>query len=100
MTKNNKWWSGIAVPLAAILVGLVIGGVLMFITGNNPFAGYGALLSGSFGSGIDFSETLVYVNPLIFAGLSIAVAYRAGLFNIGAEGQIIVGMLASAFVGY
>ncbi len=42
----------------------------------------------------------MYVNPLIFTGLSIAVAYSAGLFNIGAEGQIIVGMLASAFIGF
>lgn len=98
MTK--KLWSAFAVPLAAVFLGLFIGALLMLLTGTNPLAGYGALLRGSFGSAINFSETLVYVNPLIFTGLSIAVAYKAGLFNIGAEGQIIVGMMASAFVGY
>lgn len=99
MTKN-KWWSGLVVPVVAIVLGLLIGAVLMLVTGTNPIEGYGALIRGSFGSGIDFSETLVYVNPLIFTGLSIAVAYSAGLFNIGAEGQIIVGMLAAAFIGF
>ncbi|HHY15274.1 MAG TPA: ABC transporter permease [Firmicutes bacterium] len=100
MTKKNTWWSGVAVPLVAILLGLLIGAVLMIVTGTNPITGYAALLRGSFGSGVDFSETIMYVNPLIFTGLSIAVAYSAGLFNIGAEGQIIVGMLASAFIGF
>ncbi|NLJ80505.1 MAG: ABC transporter permease [Firmicutes bacterium] len=97
---ENKWWAALAVPLAAIALGLLIGAVLMLVTGTNPILGYGALLRGSFGSAVDFSETLVYVNPLIFTGLSIAVAYRAGLFNIGAEGQIIAGMLAAALIGF
>jgi len=97
---NKKWWSALVVPCGAIITGLVLGAILMLVTGVNPLEGYGALLRGSFGSWVDFSETLVYVNPLIFTGLSIAVAYSAGLFNIGAEGQIIVGMLASAFAGY
>ncbi len=100
MTDKKKWWVPFVVPLAAIFMGLLIGAVLMIIMGTNPILGYGALLRGSFGSGIDFSETLVYITPLVFTGLSIAVAYRAGLFNIGAEGQIIVGMLASAFAGF
>lgn len=99
MTKNNRW-SELAVPFVSILLGLFIGAILMLMTGTNPITGYAALLRGSFGSGINFSETLIYVNPLIFTGLSIAVAYSAGLFNIGAEGQIIAGMLASAFIGY
>ena len=72
----------------------------MLFTGANPLDAYGALLSGCFGSPVNLSETIVYVTPLICTGLSIAVAFRAGLFNIGAEGQMIVGMLASAIVGY
>lgn len=100
MTTNKKWWQPLAIPIIAIILGLLIGAVLMLLTGANPIAGYAALLRGSFGSAIDFSETLIYINPLIFTGLSIAVAYSAGLFNIGAEGQIIVGMLASAYAGY
>lgn len=100
MSDKRKWWEPLAIPIVAIILGLLIGAVLMMILGTNPIKGYGALLRGSFGSAIDFSETLVYVNPLIFTGLSIAVAYSAGLFNIGAEGQIIVGMLATAYAGY
>ncbi|HHY09099.1 MAG TPA: ABC transporter permease [Firmicutes bacterium] len=100
MSAKKRWMDAFIGPIGAIILGLLMGAVLMLITGTNPITGYAALLRGSFGSGINFSETLVYVNPLIFTGLSVAVAYRAGLFNIGAEGQIIVGMLVSAFIGY
>ncbi len=61
---------------------------------------YGALFEGAFGSPIAISETLLTSTPLILAGLSVALAFRAGLFNIGAEGQMIAGMLASSWVGF
>jgi general nucleoside transport system permease protein len=54
---------------------------------------------GAFGSGYDFGMTLFYATPLIFTGLSVAVAFEAGLFNIGAEGQLTLGALAAAVVG-
>lgn len=99
-SKSKAWWRELLVPVIAVLVGLAIGAVFMLFTGANPLDAYGALLSGCFGSPVNLSETIVYVTPLICTGLSIAVAFRAGLFNIGAEGQMIVGMLASAIVGY
>jgi simple sugar transport system permease protein len=91
--------SEFAVPAAAVGVGLVLGAVLMLLTGASPLRGYGALLQGSFGSPVNVSETIVYITPLIFTGLSMAVAFRCGLFNIGAEGQFIVGMVAAAVAG-
>jgi ABC-type uncharacterized transport system permease subunit len=95
-SKSKAWWRELLVPVVAVLVGLAIGAVFMLFTGANPLDAYRALLSGCFGSPVNLSETIVYVTPLICTGLSIAVAFRAGLFNIGAEGQMIVGMLASA----
>ncbi|HAI85635.1 MAG TPA: hypothetical protein DCL63_01430 [Firmicutes bacterium] len=92
-------WSELLVPVVAVLVGLVIGAVFMAATGASPLVAYEALLRGCFGSPVNISETIVYTTPLIFTGLSIAIAYRAGLFNIGAEGQMIVGMVAAAVVG-
>lgn len=63
-------------------------------------AAYGALLSGAVGSGAALSETVVAATPLILAGLGIALGFRAGLFNIGAEGQVIAGGLAAGYVGF
>ena len=57
------------------------------------------LVHGAFGSSYDLGMTLFYATPLIFTGLSVSVAFRAGLFNIGAEGQLTVGALAAAMVG-
>ncbi|MGH2779330.1 MAG: ABC transporter permease, partial [Actinomycetota bacterium] len=61
---------------------------------------YSALFRGAFGSPTAISETLVASTPLILAGLSVALAFRAGLFNIGAEGQIILGMVFASYVGF
>jgi len=54
---------------------------------------------GAFGSGYNLGMTLFYATPLIFTGLSVAIAFHAGLFNIGAEGQLTLGALAAAAVG-
>ncbi len=96
---RKKIWSELLVPVVAILAGLVVGALFMASTGASPLDAYKALLQGCFGSPVNISETIVYTTPLIFTGLSIAIAYRAGLFNIGAEGQMIVGMVAAAVVG-
>lgn len=92
-------WREAMVPFMAVVIGLLFGAVMMLILGANPLKGYLALLIGSFGSKQNFAETIVSITPLIFTGLSVAFAFRCGLFNIGGEGQIIVGMVASAVVG-
>ena len=112
----------VLIPLLALFSALVLGGIVMIFTnaevarawasvGRNPgnaismswdlvSSAYGALFEGAFGSPTAISETLLYTTPLILAGLSVALAFRAGLFNIGAEGQIIGGLLASSWVGF
>ncbi len=91
------------VPVLGIFTSLVIGGLLIWLTA--PEAGFAgaldaiqSLVTGSVGSRSAFAETLVNAVPLCFAGLSVALAFQAGLFNIGAFGQIVSGTVAAAFV--
>ncbi len=106
--KNFK----ILIPLISVLVGFLVGSIIMLFTGMNPLDIFKALLRAVFG--IDISkigtgktvfnpryvgEYFVYSMPIILTGLSVAFAFRTGLFNIGAEGQMLVGSFASLFVG-
>jgi general nucleoside transport system permease protein len=86
-------------PLIAILISFAIGAIIMLATGNNPIEAYGALLRGAFGSPLAVGRTLLNATPLIFTGLAVAVAFRAGLFNIGGEGQFFIGAITAAVVG-
>jgi general nucleoside transport system permease protein len=93
----------LAVPVGAIVLALIVGYFVMAIALKSlmlPLTGYWDLLTGAVGSLYDIQETLVYAIPLIFAAFAVAFAFRGGLFNIGAEGQLYVGALASTFVGY
>jgi len=84
-------------PLIAVIAALIVGGLIIAILGDNPFEAYGLLLSSSFGSIKDIGWTLHYATPLIFTGLAVAVAFRCGLLNIGAEGQLYVAAFATAW---
>ncbi|TDE40023.1 ABC transporter permease [Antarcticimicrobium sediminis] len=86
-------------PLGAVLAALIVAGLLIAIAGANVFEAYGLILKGAFGSRLGFSETLTRATPLILTGLAAAVAFRARLWNIGAEGQFYVGALAVAAFG-
>ncbi len=93
----------VVVPIFAFIVALIIGALVMLATAVDPVTigrSYIALLEGSVGSLNAVSETLTAAAPLILAGLGLALGFRAGLFNIGAEGQIIVGGLVAAIVGF
>lgn len=72
----------------AIAVALLCGAILILLAGANPVTGYVALVSGAFGSFNSIAEVLVKATPLTLAGLGVALAFRAGYWNIGAEGQI------------
>jgi general nucleoside transport system permease protein len=86
-------------PLIAILFALLIGAVIVLATGNNPAAAFGSLVVGAVGSPLAFGRTLLYATPLIFTGLAVAVPFRAGLFNIGGEGQVYIGAITAAGLG-
>lgn len=103
-SQSSSWlgevWHIIAVPLAAVLLALLIGAILLAVSGANPLKAYSALIDGSFGSMNAFGRTLEKATPLIFSGLAVAFAFKAGLFNIGAQGQLLLGALVSATVGF
>ena len=111
------------VPALAVLTGLLIGAIVIVASGSNVFEAYASLFVGSFGDPVRYftgfqqlfttgetagllraiyplTESLVTATPLIFAGLAVALGFRCGLFNIGAEGQFFIGALCSAYVGY
>ncbi|WP_420628020.1 ABC transporter permease [Candidatus Leptofilum sp.] len=86
-------------PLLAVLVAFLIGAIILLLQGVNPIEAYQAMIVGAFGSKNGLADTLVKAIPLMLVGLGIAIAFRGGVINIGAEGQIIVGALFSAFIG-
>jgi simple sugar transport system permease protein len=86
-------------PLIAVLAAFVLGGLIVFLIGDDPFEMIRIMFSSSFGSVKDFCTMLVYATPLIFTGLAVMVAFRCGLLNIGAEGQLYVASFACAWVG-
>lgn len=90
----------IAYPLIAILLSFIVGGIIVAAFGSDPIVAYKAMFKGSLGSWSSFGETLVSVTPLILTGLAVAFAFRCGLFNIGAEGQFIMGSVASVWAGW
>jgi simple sugar transport system permease protein len=88
------------VPVAAVLVALVIGAIIIAISGSNPLEAYTALLRGGLGNARALGRTLEKATPLIFGGLAISLAFKGGLFNIGAQGQLLFGAIVAAYVGF
>jgi simple sugar transport system permease protein len=104
-TDKLKSWlrsagKALLVPVLAIFTALVVGGIVIFAAGGNPFLAYYGLFVGGFGSAAAWSETAVWATPYIFAGLAVALAFKGGLFNIGAEGQLALGAVGAAWIGY
>lgn len=104
MSRNKNMWhdliENVKYPIYAILLSFIIGSVFVIWAGESPLVAYAELFGGSL-SGIPIiGETLLKTTPLIFTGLSIAFAFRAGLFNIGAEGQYVMGGLFTVIAGW
>lgn len=89
----------ILVPVIAVILGIVAGMIIMLATGYNPVNAFVALWNGAFGETYYVGESVRQITPYILAGLAVAFAFRTGLFNIGVEGQLIVGWLAAVWVG-
>lgn len=88
------------VPFVSIVIGLIVGAIVMLVSGYNPIEGYIALWQGIFGDLYTIGSTIRQITPYILSGLAVAFAFRTGLFNIGVEGQLLMGWLAAAWVGY
>ncbi|MFZ3587857.1 ABC transporter permease [Bacillus sp. DJP31] len=98
LVKNERLFR-IVIPILAVLLGLLAGAIIMLVSGYNPILGYVSLFDGIVGDPYVFGETIRAMTPLILSGLAVAFAFRTGLFNIGVEGQLLVGWLASVWVG-
>ena len=86
--------------ILSVALGLLVGAIALILSGHNPITVYAALIDGIIGKPKYMAWTIIRATPLILTGLSIAFAFKTGLFNIGAEGQFIVGSLVAVLVGF
>lgn len=92
-------WLDLAVPMASLLVALAVGALVLVATGHDPAETYRLIVERAFTSEGALSGTLVAATPLLFTGLAATVAFRMGVFNIGAEGQLVMGAIAASGIG-
>ena len=95
-----RHWAGSVLPVLAVGTALGASALLIWASGTSVLIAYGSLLEGMLGSGRAVVETGVSATPYLLTGLAVAVSFRGGLFNIGAEGQLYMGALCAAMVGY
>jgi simple sugar transport system permease protein len=99
--------SPLVLPIGSIIIAFLGGAVIVLLTGGDPIAAYLALICGGTGllctgtayPAFQISETIVAATPLVLTGLSVGIAFRGGLFNIGAEGQLIIGSICATVIG-
>jgi simple sugar transport system permease protein len=108
MSAWTRIWQTLAIPVGAIILGIVVGGLVIlfsspFVVGQFdpalPFVAYAALLEGAFGGVDRIIHALILSAPIILTGLSVGIGFKAGLFNIGAAGQLLMGALGAGVVG-
>ena len=87
------------IPFLALLVALLAGAVVMLLSGDDPLAAYSGLFQGAFGDGKSWARTIRKTVPFVLTGLSVALAFKVGLFNIGASGQFVIGSVFAVAVG-
>src|SRR5438128_4268971 len=86
-------------PLIAVVAAFIVGGIVVLIIGDDPIQTYRLLIGSAFSWPEGIGYTLFYATPLIFTGLAVAIAFRAGLLNIGAEGRLYIAAFVTAWVG-
>jgi len=91
--SNLPKWLPWAVPVGSFLAALFVGAIVLAVTGQNALSVYGRILDRAFLSEGAFTGTLISATPLLFTGLCAAVAFRIGFFNIGGEGQFVMGAI-------
>ncbi len=92
--------AAVYLPLISVACGFAVAAIAVVASGADPSQAFLALLQGAFTNKNAFPETLIATVPYIFLGLAVAIGFRAGLFNIGAEGQFYLGAIFGVYVGY
>ncbi len=93
-----RWADLVLLPIVNLAIALLAAGVMVWLVGQNPLEVITVLVHGAFGTARGLSYTLYYATTFIFTGLAVAVAFHGGLFNIGGEGQAILGGLGTGLV--
>jgi simple sugar transport system permease protein len=104
--RRSRFWQSLTIPLLAILTSFLLGALVIIFTADNPLVGlekvgrgYWGILDGALLRRSGLINTLVATTPLILTGLAVAIPFRAGMFNIGGEGQFVMGALFGTLVG-
>jgi simple sugar transport system permease protein len=98
--KQKFLHGSLGLTLISIGLGFLLGAIILLMAGFNPLSAYWVILKGIFSRPKYVAYVIIYATPLIITGLSVAFALRTGLFNIGAEGQYIIGAIMAAAAGY
>jgi ABC-type uncharacterized transport system permease subunit len=98
MTPLPRWADLALLPLVSLLVALLAAGGVVAMVGQDPLVVIQVLIQGAFGTARGLSYTLYYATTFVFTGLAVAVAFHGGLFNIGGEGQAVMGGLGTGLV--
>ncbi len=96
LSNKQRRYLAYSIPVLAVFAALLFGAIMLVLLGANPFKGYSEMFIGAFGSGDALIATLLKATPLLFVGTGIVIAFRAGVINIGAEGQMVLGGLFAA----
>jgi general nucleoside transport system permease protein len=95
---EQPWWLSVAVPVGSLLVAFAIMAVVLAVSGHAPGETYRKIFEAGFTGSGSLSATLISATPILFTGLAAAVAFRMGLFNIGAEGQLYLGAIGGSWI--
>ncbi len=98
MTRMPPWADAVIVPLVSLLLAFLVSGLVILAIGENPVEALVIMVKGALGSTYGWGHTLYYATNFVFTGLAVAIAFHAGFFNIGGEGQVLLGGLGVALV--
>ena len=96
LSNKQRRYLAYSIPVLAVFAALLFGAIMLVLLGADPFKGYSEMFIGAFGSGDALIATFLKATPLLFVGTGIVIAFRAGVINIGAEGQMVLGGLFAA----
>lgn len=98
MDRMPRWADIVLIPLTSLIIAFILSGLMIYATGEDPWVAAKTMIDGALGSTYGWGYTLYYATNFMFTGLAVAVAFHAGLFNIGGEGQAALGGLGVALV--
>ena len=98
MTRMPPWADAVIVPLISLLIAFLVSGLVILAIGEDPVRAMTVMVKGALGSSYGWGHTLYYATNFVFTGLAVAIAFHAGFFNIGGEGQALLGGLGVALV--